>query len=242
MPLFKFRAVRAAIAGLMTLIACSVGWATTLVLTTHDLPPYSLQRADGSADGIAVQVVLCAARAIKQDVRIEFYPWKRAQQLVEKGEADGFFAASRSQARDAYATLTEVIAPQQWVWYQKVNHPLQPLTPEFKKRAITASFLGANMQDWLVEQGYRVTAPPRLNSMLLDMLRHGRIDAILANRLVMERLLQDEPTPFQVRSALALDKPLGIYLANRFLATQAPNYLARFNAAIQRCTSQLQVK
>ena len=71
--------------------------------------------------------------------------------------------------------------------------------------------------------------------MLLEMLRHGRIDAILANRLVMEKLLKGEKKPQPLRATLALDKPLGIYVSKRFLSSQNSNFMPRLDAAIARC-------
>ena len=72
--------------------------------------------------------------------------------------------------------------------------------------------------------------------MLLEMLRHGRIDALLANRLVMEKLLKEEqPSQPPLRATLALDKPLGIYVSKRFLSSQNSNFMPRLDAAIARC-------
>ncbi|MFZ2220005.1 MAG: transporter substrate-binding domain-containing protein [Rhodoferax sp.] len=208
----------------------------SVLLTTHDLPPYSFKGPNGQPEGLAVQVALCAFAQMNIAARIEFYPWKRAQFMVEKGEAVGFLAASQASSRDEFAVLSAAIAPQQWVWFQLQSHPLTPGTTDFKTQAQTSSFLGANMQDWLQDEGYRTTAAPRLNSMLLEMLRHRRIDAILANRLVMEKLLKEEqPSQPSLRATLALDKPLGIYVSKRFLSSQNSNFMPRLDAAIARC-------
>jgi polar amino acid transport system substrate-binding protein len=212
--------------------------AAVLTLTSHDLPPYSYPSGEGSADGIAVRAVQCSARLVGVPVNIVFVPWKRAQLIVKNGGADGFFAASHSAARDEYAVLSSTIAPQQWVWYLKKDSPLTPGSAEFKERATISSFLGANMHDWLEEQQFKTVNPPQKNANLLAMLLIGRIDAILANRLVMEELLHDAGQAHLVKSALALDKPLGIYFGKSFLKTQAPDYLQRWNAAISKCVTK----
>ena len=226
------------LSALMGILGGATPVSASVLLTTHDLPPYSFKGHNGQPEGVAVQVARCAFAQINIAARIEFYPWKRAQLMVEKGEAVGFLAASQASSRDEFAVLSAAIAPQQWVWFQLQNNPLKPGTTDFRSKAQTSSFLGANMQDWLLDEGYRTTAAPRMNSMLLEMLRHGRIDAILANRLVMEKLLKEEKKPQPLRATLALDKPLGIYVSKRFLSSQNSDFMPRLNAAIARCVAQ----
>ncbi|MCZ8235824.1 MAG: substrate-binding periplasmic protein [Inhella sp.] len=182
-----------------------------LKLSTHELPPYSTQ-GRGRPSGLAVDVVVCAAKRLPLGLELEFVPWARAQKHAQEGQSDGFFAASQSAERDAYATRSVTIAPQEWRWYALRSRPWQPSHPEFKAQARVSSFLGANMQTWLKEQGYRVQSPPTQSTALLNMLMAGRLDAILANHLVMDQLLAAHPRKGEVVSHLALDKPLSVYL------------------------------
>ncbi len=208
-----------------------------LKLSTHELPPYSTQ-AEGRPTGIAVEVVRCAAQRMDLALELEFVPWARAQLHAQHGLSDGFFAASQSAARDAYARWSVSIAPQQWRWYTLTQSVLQPGDPLFKSRARVSSFVGANMQSWLKEQGYDAQVPPLQSEHLLQMLLLRRVDGVLANHLVMTRLLERHPRGHEVRSTLALDKPLGVYLTQRFLARQAADFMDRFDAALRRCTPQ----
>lgn len=207
-------------------------------LTTHDLPPYSVPAEGRAPSGIAVQTVQCAAHALTIPVNIEFFPWKRAQVMVQNNSADGFFAASQSDQRDAYAVLSATIAPQEWRWYLLKTSGMDPRSESFKHTARTSSFHGANMRDWLIQNGYTANDSPSQNSNLLTMLLKGRVDAILANGLVMEHLLAQTGNADALKSFLALEKPLGIYFSKTFLAKQPPDYLARWNQAIAVCTGQ----
>lgn len=207
-------------------------------LTTHDLPPYSFPVEGHAASGIAVQTVQCAAKALSIRVNIGFFPWKRAQKMVENNAADGFFGASQADQRDAYAVLSATIAPQEWRWYLLKASTMDPSSETFKRSARASSFHGANMQDWLIEKGFKAYDNPPKNSNLLAMLLNGHVDAILANRLVMEQLLAHAGKTGAVKSYMALDKPLGIYFSKAFLASQPPDYLARWNHAITACTDQ----
>lgn len=222
------------------LLAANQAWSKTpaISLTTHDLPPYSYPVEGGAPGGIAVKTVQCAAKALSIPVNIGFYPWKRAQEMVKKNAADGFFAASQADQRDGYAVLSATIAPQEWRWYLLKASPMDPRSETFKSSARTSSFHGANMRDWLIENGYNANDNPPQNSNLLAMLRNGHVDAILANRLVMDLLLAQSGEEASVKSFMALDKPLGIYFSKVFLATQPPGYLVRWNQAITTCTGQ----
>ncbi len=207
-----------------------------LKLGTHELPPYS-QQVNGQAEGLAVQAVRCALR--KQGVAVEFVflPWARAQSAARQGELDGFFAASQSAERDAWAMLSAPIAPQQWRWYLLRESRQDPLSPEFRQQARVSSFLGGNMLSWLRQEGYQLEAAPPRNEQLLQMLLKRRVDAVLANHLVMERLLAEQDASGQIRSVLQQDKPLGVYFSQRFTAAH-PNFLPRFNQALQGCAAR----
>ena len=216
--------------------------APVVSLTTHDLPPYSFPVEGKAPSGIAVQTVQCAAEALSISVNIGFFPWKRAQEMVKNNSADGFFAASQANQRDAYAVLSATIAPQEWRWYLLKQSTLDPRSDGFKEIARTSSFHGANMQDWLMENGYKTDGSPLQSRSLLTMLKKGRVDAILANRLVMEQLLAEVGETETVKSYLAMDRPLGIYFSKAFLSRQNPDYLTRWNQAIARCTGPKAMK
>jgi polar amino acid transport system substrate-binding protein len=205
-------------------------------LVTHELPPYSYATPGSAPGGVAVKRVQCAFARIDVPLQIEFLPWARAQSHAREGLADGFFAASQSAERDSWAVMSATIAPQQWRWYLRSGEPLDPHAETFKKQASVASFAGANMQNWLKDNGYRVVASPASNQQLLDMLLGRRLDAILANQLVMESLLAQGNAAGAVHSVLEQDKPLSIYFSKVFLARVDPGFLARLNQAILGCS------
>lgn len=221
-------------AGLFGLASTALAAPSPITLTTHDLPPYSYQNAEGLHGGLAVEVVQCVLQRLDIPYTIQVWPWARAQKLVEQGHADGFFAASRSPERDAYAVQTAIIAEQQWRWYLLADNQADPTTEDFRQQARVSSFIGANMLDWLTDNGYRVTSQPRETKGLLKMLQAKRIDAILANNLVMDTLLQQQGAKAEVRSVLLQDKPLGVYFSKKFLA-ERPGFLARFNGQVASC-------
>lgn len=217
----------------LTLVGTSAA-AAPLRLTTHELPPYSFAGSGTRIGGVAVSVVECAAQVIDQPLEISILPWARAQAMVREGQADGFFAASQSAERDSFAVLSAIIAPQEWRWYFKAGSRLRPTTEAFRTEARVGSFLGGNMLSWLKENGYRVAASPVSNEQMLQMLMRNRVDAILANNLVMDSLLAANGLNSGIQSELLQDKPLGVYFSKTFLE-RSPGFLPRFNAAVEKC-------
>lgn len=221
-------------------LAASAAAAGTVRLATHDLPPYGSYQRNGTQkfSGLAVDVVDCIMKRISRPYQLLVVPWARAQRLVQTGEADGFFAASQNLERDAYAVRSQPIAPQEWRWYLLASNMADPLSAEFRQTSSVGSFVGANMLDWLRQNGYKVEASPPTTERLLQMLQLGRVDAILANNLVMDKLLREHKLETAVRSVLQESKPLSVYFSKPFLAG-SPGFLEAFNAQVEPCRAKV---
>ncbi|PHV03256.1 hypothetical protein CSQ88_02965 [Iodobacter sp. BJB302] len=224
--------------GIFCLLCMLQAQATPVRLLTQQQPPYSNQQADGRQSGLALETVRCVMNKLQRPVEIKFLPWKRAQNLVELGEADGFFSASQNSERDRFATLSQAIAPQQWRWYFRTENTAKPLSEEFRLSATVGAYFGSNMLTWLKASGYRIYATPPAHDQLLKMLLAGRVAAVLASDLAMNEAIHAEHAENKIRSELQEDKPLGVYFGHRFLK-EDPEFLARFNAELPSCRSKI---
>jgi ABC-type amino acid transport substrate-binding protein len=231
---------RARFALVVLLIGISAVAEAQLRLGTQELPPYSFTNEQGEADGLAVNVVRCALDAAQVPYEIGVWPWARVQLMVQHNDLDGFFAASFAKEREIYAVLSEIIAPQQWRWYLLKDSTLDPASPEFKAQARVSAYIGTNMLNWMLEQGYNVQTAPARQEQLLEMLKRDRIDAVLANNLVMDKILRESGQQDAVRSVLQQDKPLGVYFSKVYLKDH-PDLLERFNAQVPACREQFGV-
>ncbi|MEN6081152.1 transporter substrate-binding domain-containing protein [Chromobacterium piscinae] len=157
-------------------------------LATHLQPPLSFTRDNGQADGLTVQVVDCALKKMQRPYTLDFVPWPRAQWQVQHLQSDGFFAATQSEERDRYATLSAPLIPYERRWYLLKANPLSPSSPEFKRQARIAAFSGSNMDIWLRDHGYRLSATPGNSEQLLRMLQSRRVDAVLGNSYAVDAL------------------------------------------------------
>jgi polar amino acid transport system substrate-binding protein len=204
------------------------------------LPPYSFTNEQGQLDGVAVHVVRCALDAAQVPYEIGVWPWARVQLMVQHNDLDGFFAASFAEEREIYAVLSEIIAPQQWRWYLLKDSPLDPASADFKQQARVSAYIGTNMLNWMLEKGYNVQTAPARQEQLLEMLKRNRIDAVLANNLVMDKILSETGQQDSVRSVLQQDKPLGVYFSKSYLQ-EHPDLLARFNSQVAGCREKFGV-
>ena len=214
-----------------------------VVLTTHNLYPYGSYAAeyrdkviaDDTFKGVAVDRVRCVFKKMDIPLEIQVVPWRRAQLLVQRGLADGFFAASQKDSRDEYAVKSAVIADQKWNWYLLKGNPLSPEDPSFKESATVGGFLGANMLEWMKEHNYNVTTTPKDTEGLLKMLLAGRVDAVMANNYVMQALLEKHKAEDRVKIYLNMNKPLSVYFSKKFLKSQ-PMFMDNFNNLIPECS------
>jgi polar amino acid transport system substrate-binding protein len=191
--------------------------------------------ADGTFKGVAVDRVRCVLKKMDTPLEVQVVPWRRAQLLVKRGNADGFFAASQNESRDEFAVKTMSIADQKWNWYLLKENSLSPRDQSFKEKASVGGFVGANMLKWMQEQNYKVTAIPNDTEGLLKILLARRVDAVMANNYVMQALLQNYGVEDQVKIYLNVDKPLFVYFSKEFIKSR-PMFIEKFNNLIPECS------
>lgn len=217
---------------ILLVVCCmaSTVWAQNkIVLNTHDQAPLSYPDEKGELTGTAVLPVLYALNRMGWQHEFSVLPWIRAQQLVQQGRADGFFAASSNAERDTYAVRSAPIAYQVSNWYLLKENPLNPDSPEFKARARVGSYQGANMLKWLKDNAYNVTGEPPEPDKLFLMLISARFDACLANDYNYANFIRRNPV-FQgsFRSVMHQSTALHVYFSKSFLEKH-PGFLAEFN-------------
>ncbi|MGE5476274.1 MAG: substrate-binding periplasmic protein [Bacteroidales bacterium] len=204
--------------------------AETIKLTTQDWKPYQSVTA-GQVDGIAVKAVKCALGKMGHQAEITVLPWVRAQKDVADGAASGFFAASKSPDRDAFAEMSQPFIPQVWRWYTTSGSPVD-VTAKTAKVGVLA---GSSMEKWLDENGYTSTQKTQNTDALVKMLQSNRIEAVLANEIVFKEAMAATATPDGAfKSTQHSDRPLGVYFSKSFLAAH-PGFLDAFNAQAKAC-------
>lgn len=203
-------------------------------LTTQEWPHYQYYQ-NGVLQGEAVDVVRCVMDKMGWEYDIEVLPWKRAQMYVKNGRADGFFAASRNDSRDKYATISSFTNDQKWNWYLNKDYPLLPTDKEFRAKSVVSANAGSNMMNWLEKNGYRIKAESYTTEPLVRLLIRKRIDALLGSESVVNNILKEKKIPKSYfRIITNRDKPLGVYFSNMFLVKN-PGFLNEFNSYVEGC-------
>ena len=190
--------------------------ASTVVLATHNLPPYGsypegseIRKVAGeSFTGHAVDRIRCAFKAMKQPLQILVVPWKQAQYLAESGQIDGFFVGSQNKYRDAYAQMSDIIAEQKWQWYWLKSNPIKVNDETLKRQLLIGAFQGANMARWVENQSYPIYSRPRTTEDLLLQLKDNQVDVMIANNLVMNELLEKWSMQAEVETQIAKNKTI----------------------------------
>jgi polar amino acid transport system substrate-binding protein len=222
-------------------VACSIAVALSaqalqpIRLATHEQAPYGSTLPDKTFDGVAVRVVSCVLKRMGRDMRIEVYPWERAQMLAERQEVDGFFPATLKPERLAWAEATAIIADQKWVWYLRAGSPLNPNAPDFKASAKVGAHFGSNRLKTLEAEQYQVVLRPQTDAALLKAFLAGRADAILGGDLAIAQAMKEQNVnPASFKTYVAQNNPLHAYFGRKFLQSE-PDFVKRFNAQIGAC-------
>lgn len=209
----------------------------TIIITTQIWPPYQTFEND-SLGGDATETLREIFDSLNIPYRINVYPWKRAQLLVQNGEADAFFLASQNEKRDAYASVSIPLFEQKWVWYYLKDSKLKPGSTTFRDKAKVSANVGSNMFNWLRKNGYYTTISDQTTSQLLDRLLAKRVDAILANSEVMQNILDNRNiNSLEIDSTQLYDKPLRVYFSHKYL-NEHKDFLDEFNSVAEQVLIQ----
>lgn len=204
--------------------------AETIKLNTQDWKPYQTVN-NGQVEGLAVKAVKCIVEKMGHKAEITVLPWTRAQKEVADGAAAGFFAASKSPDRDAFADMSQAFIPQVWRWYTMADKNVD-VTAKTTKMGVLA---GSSMEKWLDDNTYTATQKLQNTDALVKMLQTGRVEAVLANEIVFkEALVAGGVAEASFKATQHSDRPLGVYFGKSFLASH-PGFLDAFNGQIKSC-------
>lgn len=214
-----------------------------VTLTTHNidyLGAYPVNTkikpiADKTFTGKSVDTLRCTFNKLPYTLKILVMPWKRAQLTVEMKQADGFFSASKNAERDQFATFSAPLHSQNWVWYYKEKSNITPTKEHFKSLAKVGAYSGSNMTKWLSDNGYNTTVNTTSPKDLLQALKIGRINTILANDRVINSVI--DTVDIKLDSHIHSERPLGVYFSKDFLKSNS-TFLDQFNLKLSQCTNE----
>ncbi len=189
----------------------------------------------GEVCGISVKIVRCILDRLHEDVSIVPLPWLRAQLSTQRGELDGFFAASQSDARDQFAVMSRPFIKQEWRIYFLQHEYKEASLKNVRDFYRLGARLNSNVAYWAKKDNFVVNEVSSEPSKLITLLLHDRIDAYVENSVVFEHnIKQLGLKKSQFYSMHFKHHPLGVYFSKNFLGKHR-NFIESFNRSIDLC-------
>jgi PAS domain S-box-containing protein len=170
----------------------------------YDYPPFCMVHADGRVDGFSVELFRAALRAMGREADFRVGPWAEVKGWLERGEVDALPLVGRTPEREAvfdftfpYMSLHGAIA----VHADTKN--IRSLGDLRGRRVAVTK--GDNAEEFLrrEERGIEIHTTPTFEEALRE-LSEGRHDAVVMQRLVALRLLQETG----LKNLRILDEPV----------------------------------
>jgi len=222
------------------LLVCAIPFVssgTELRFNTQDFAPFNYE-IDGVVSGPAAEIIRRICKEIDIACTFKLLPWKRAQEEVKAGKANGMFIIGWNEDRAKWVHFTPPIMTTEYGFFVKRDNPLkyrqlpdiEGLTVGVYGPSNTSNSLG-KIQKEMEKQGLR---PIKIDMRTDDesgfkKLSLARLDAVFSNRDVGYALAAKLNLKDKVRYAGA-SKRLKYYIGFS-KAHNDPVLLERFDAA-----------
>ncbi len=228
--------IKAVITSILFIFACintNVFAETRLVRVAGDpYPPWTEgEQGSEAIGGIAVGIVEELFKRLNMETRVVVYPFKRGLEKIRHGEEDVILMVSRSQEREQYMSFTLPIRHvKHGFFYSAESDNFDWDKWEDLKRYRIGNISGYNLgDDWknAVKQYHLNVEEVKADVFNAEKLLLGRIDAFIADKEVMERLIEETPK-YQGKFKWH-DKPVYVSINNfgiskkSFLSPMLPN-------------------
>ena len=234
----------------------------TLTFCHEDQNAYPWVMTDGT--GLNLELLNLVQQALGLQVVYVAVPWKRCLSGMQHGLYDGAFAASFKSERlrmghyptdaDGRPDALRRLHTSRYTLYRRVGSPVSWDGQHFTQvRGRVGSLSGFSIRDLLLAHGLEVDESSRDPLALMQMLVHGRVDAVALQSMRGDFVLQANPQLAQRVEKLPQlleEKPYYLMLSDALLASdpdlaeriwdqvrlqrESPAYQARVTAYLAR--------
>lgn len=200
--------------------------------TEYDYPPFSVTD-DGEADGFSVELMNAVAEEMGIQIEWKIDQWTVLKEALKNGELDMLPLVGYTEERDQYYDFTvPYIVMRGNIFVREDNESITSQDDLFGKEILVLD--GDNSQEWGVSIGLdeELIAVATYTEAFI-LLSDGNYDAVLANGLVGEKILDDNN--IENVSAVYVYDDDGI---NRF-KLNLDGYEQKFSFAVQEGNSEL---
>ncbi|MFC4160982.1 substrate-binding periplasmic protein [Chitinimonas lacunae] len=187
--------------------------------------------------GFASRIVTAAFERVGVTVRYEFYPWARAQSMVEQGTIAGSVVWSRTPERLRFAFFSDPVITDEEVLFHLKEKPLQWQQFSDLRGLTMATPLGSKLGVWEVpiREGLVINLSALNVETGMKMLLAGRIDFFPLARTVGYQTLRAHFTPAERERIVHATKVAEQIDYRLMLSRQVPGnraLLERFNEGL----------
>ena len=189
---------------LLTIIVINYSYANNVKffrwVDDENYPPLIYLTEDGKPAGIFYEVMTEAFRRLNIPLKVELYPWVRAQKIVYEGKADGMVTVLTKERKKLFIWSVPILKVCEYIFTNKNNPHIKEIMSiqsleEIKPFKIV-EVIGAR---WTKEtlKGFDITWVTSLESAF-NMLAKNRVDIFLLNNFVggyflKERIKEKSP-------------------------------------------------
>ncbi len=149
----------------------------------EDYPPLMYRGADGKPAGIFYEIVTEAFRRLDIPLKVEVYPWVRAQKIVAHGKADGMVTVLTDARRKFFIGSDPILLVCEHIFVNRNNPRINEIMAIRSLKEIRPFKLVETIgSGWTKEilKGFDIRWVPDMDSAF-NMLINGRVDVFIAN-------------------------------------------------------------
>ncbi len=152
----------------------------------EDAPPTIYRGADGKPTGIFYEIMKEAFHRLNIPLKVELYPWVRAQKIVSEGKADGMVTVLTEARKPFFIGSVPVLIAYEHIFVNKNNpHLKKIMSIRSLKEARPFKIVETIGSGWTKEnlKGFNITWVPNMDSAF-NMLIKCRVDIYIANGFI----------------------------------------------------------
>ena len=151
----------------------------------EDYPPFIYRGADGKPAGIFYEIITEAFHRLDIPLRVEVYPWVRAQKIVAGGEADGMVTILTEARKQVFLGSDPILHVCEYIFFHEDNSRKKEIMSARSLQDIRSFKIVETIgSGWTQEnlKGFDITWVPDMNSAF-NMMIKGRVDLFVLNNL-----------------------------------------------------------
>ena len=202
-----------------------------LDIAATEFPPF--YGAEMENQGFMTEIILEAFKRGGYEADVTFLPWKRALEGTKKGKHDGLFTVWHRPEREEWFLFSDPLPANELVFFKQKNNDIK-----FGSYADLKPFKIGVVRGYATPPGFDEaglkTAEAKDDAENLRKLNKGRVDLVLADRIVAQHIINTE-IPGAADSLDWLEPPAHVDIQYLVISKEAEDHqsiLADFNKAL----------